>query len=835
VPEATLAGLGAADRAVVAGDPAVPALADLLDPAALAGRLGRATGAPGVVTRPYLRYKPGTSCLLAARWLPDAGAPRDLLVRAYAAHALPKLDKALKHARPGEVVLVDRDAGLVVTDWAADRDLPGARLLTAAGPGAARLLRHNPERRAVLHLESGVGGLPVAARAEDGEALVRLVRPSAVERALAGYGLLAASGVRAPRVVAQDARLGVVVTQWVAGEPLDVLDAAGTLDEGGLGDVGAAVAALHASSPAATGPVGVGRAGAVPVHGDLSLDQLVRGPSGALWLVDGDAARWGAAEDDLGSLAASLVRVHDDVPAAAARLAAVLAGYAGARDLDPRELRRRTADHLLRRSTEPFRRREDGWADRAARLAAGARDVRDGRGGELGAVLDGVRCGARPGRAGRDVPVTDPGRPVTKAAAHADRVAPGGASPAPWHRPGAQPGAWPTMRYAPVARDIARALVAEGRRLRAVVPRSSDRLLVVAAQDDGRVVAGRWDADPRAAGRHAARLGARVRPVAGGGLVIQPAGADPDLPDLAARVRSGATLVAHRSGRRGVVRDPAGTYTKVTRPGREPGDVAVPAEAFATPDVVDRGAGYVTSAALPGRTLHELLRDPAVPDAVLADAGRATGRGLRRLQHAPSPAGAAGHDADAEADVVARWWGLAAAHGATTEADAHGVVRLVRAALAGPPAREGVLAHRDLHDKQLLVDVRARGGDAGDPVRVGLLDLDLAAVAHPALDLANLLVHLELRAHQGVCPTARAAGVARAVVDGYGAAAPGAAALDPAALAAWATAARARLAAVYAFRPTPDGVPRDVPGALLADLGRGPTLLDHPYTHLEDR
>ncbi|MGF0118159.1 phosphotransferase [Promicromonospora sp. Marseille-Q5078] len=814
--EATLAGLCTTDREIAASDPAVPALPDLLDPAALAGRLTRATGTPGVVTRPYLRYKPGTSCLLAARWVPDGGAPRDLLVRAYAAHALPKLDKAVRHARRGEVVLVDRAAGLVVTDWTADRDLPGTRLLTGAGPGAgvARLLRHNPERRAVLHLESldhvdGLGGVPGVEQGGAGEALVRLVRPSAVERTLAGYGLLAETGVRAPRVVARDARLGLVVTQWVAGEPLDALDAAGTLDERGLRDVGAAAATLHASSPAGTGPIGAGPAGAVPVHGDLSLDQLVRDPSGALWLVDGDAARWGAAEDDLGSLAASLVRAHDDVPAAAARLAAVLAGYAGARDLDPRVLRRSTADHLLRRSTEPFRRRERGWAERAARLAARAHGVRDGGGGELGAVLDGARRGARP-------------------------------SPAQRTRPGAQPDERLRVRYAPVAREIAGALAADGRRLRAVVPRGADRLLVV-AEEDGRVVAGRWDADPRAARRHAARVGTEQRPVAGGGLVLQPGGADPDLPDLAARVRAGATLVAHRSGRRGVVRDPAGTdtgtYTKVTRPGREPGHVAVPPEAFATPDVVDRGAGYVTSTTLPGRTLHALLRDPAVPDAVLVDAGRATGRGLRRLQQAPAPAGAAGHDADAEADVVARWWGLAAAHRATAEADAQGVVRRVRAGLAGLPVRDGVLTHRDLHDKQLLVDVRA---GAGEVVRVGLLDLDLAAVAHPALDLANLLVHLELRAHQGVCPTDRAALVARAVVDGYGGAAPdpGAldpGALDPAALAAWATAARARLAAVYAFRPPPGDVPTDVPGALLADLGRAPTLLDHPLTHLEDR
>ncbi|MFB7800236.1 phosphotransferase [Isoptericola sp. NPDC056134] len=863
-----------ADRELVARDPAVPALADLLDPATLARRITTATGTSGVVTRPYLRYKPGTSCLLAARWVPDVGAPRDLLVRAYADHARPKLDKALRRAAPDDVVLADADAGLVVTGWATDRDLPGARLLArggasamladlglpdlglpgvgsdglgpdGAGPDATvRLVRHNPERRAVLHVATDGGD----------DILLRLVRPTAVSRAVAGYGLLAAAGVPASRVLAHDESRGVVVTRWVDGDPLDALDAAGVLGDAGLHDVGAAVAALHGSATAmpprpargdlARGelrPVADAVAGllpwltetvgpladaldqhlsvvpgrAVPLHGDLSLDQLVRDPSGALWLVDGDAARWGAPEDDLGSLAASLVRAHEGVPTAAARLAAVLAGRddAGAPAPDRTALRHATAAHLLRRATEPFRRRETGWAGRTARLVGLARDVLDGAGGDLGDVLDaaasrsGHRAGTAASTAGAPAVPAPPAIPATS-------TAPDGTGP-PAER----------IRYAPVACELADVLADDGRRLSAVVPRRADRLLVVGTEADGRVVAGRWDADVRTAARLAARVDARAREVAGGGLVLQPDGADPDLPSLAARVREGATLVAHRSGRRGVVRDPAGTYTKVTRRGREPGDVAVPSSAFATPEVVGRGDGFVTTTALPGRTLHELLGEPHVPDPVLDEAGRSVGRGLRRLQDAPPSSGVAAHDAVAEGAVVARWWGLAAAHGATTDATADAVVRRVRAALAAAPAAPAVLTHRDLHDKQLLVHVDS---DAvpGDGVRVGLLDLDLAAVAHPALDLANLLVHLELRAHQGVCPPARAARVARAVVDGYG----HGTGSDPAALRAWATAARARLAAVYAFRPAP----RDVPGALLTDLDR--TLPFEPALHtLEDR
>ena len=809
-------------REVVAADGAIPALGDVLDLDRLTVRLTAATGSPGTLARPYLRYKPGTSVVLSCRWT-AGGADRDLLVRAYAAGSRGKLDKGLDPGAPDEVILLDRAAGLVVTGWAADRRLPAARDAVDAAaadavgrPADLRLLRHNPERRAVLH-----------ARGPRGAALVRLVRPDAVARTVAGYALLGAvseetSGtgsdhavVRVPRLRAVDADLGVVVTDWVPGRPLDRLDAAGALDDAGLREVGALVAALHGATPSGPG-LHPRPAGAVPLHGDLSLDQLVRGLGGALWLVDADAARWGRPAEDLGSLAAALVRAHG-ADAAAARLAAVLDGYAaaGAGPVAEPELRAAVAEHLRRRATEPFRRLEDGWAATSAALRALADDVGDGRGGALGAAL--ARSSTRP-RAATSTAVVGP--PAGRATATPTA---GGRAP--------------RIRTAPVAEALAGALAAQGHVLRAVLPRSADRLLVVGTDRDGGVLAGRWDAGPalpamphaRGAGARTGGDPARARgpvPVGGGALVLQPDGADPRLPGLGRRVSAGATLVAHRSGRRGVVRDPAGTYTKVTRPGREPARVEVPPAAFATPEVVGRGAGYVTTAPLPGRTLHELLRDPGTPGRVLVAAGRTIGRGLRRLQDAPPPHGAE-HGADAEVAVVARWWGLAAAHGATTAADADAVVRRVRTALDAAPAARPVLTHRDLHDKQLLVHV---GDDTVpvDGVRVGLLDLDLAAVAHPALDLANLLVHLELRAHQGVCSSARAAAVTRAVLDAYGAgSAPGS---HPAALRAWAVAARARLAAVYAFRPAPG----DVPGALLTDLDRPLPVEPVPLT-LEDR
>ncbi|MEN5074486.1 hypothetical protein ABE437_11765, partial [Isoptericola cucumis] len=578
------------------------------------------------------------------------------------------------------------------------------------------------------------------------------------------------------------------------------------------GAVGPLADALDRTRPAA----GAG----VPVHGDLSLDQLVQAPSGELWLVDGDAARLGTPEDDLGSLAAALVRAHDDVAAAADRLAVVLDGYgaAGAPGLDATALRRATAEHLLRRAAEPFRRREAGWAATTERLVALADEVARGRGRELGVVLD--RRATRP--AASAPAGAPPASPATPGRAQPDL--PTGQVPASPRVSGPVRPA-EGIRFAPVALALADRLAEDGGRLRAVVPRPGGPLLVVGADREGALVAGRWDED-RAAARYAHRVGAEPARVAAGGLVLLPGGHDPDLPGLGERLRPGAVLVAHRAGRRAVVRDPAGTYTKVTRPGREPADVAVPAGAFATPVVVDHAPGRVTTAPLPGRTLHDLLGDPTVSQPALDAVGHAVGRELRRLQEPAGPTGqvpgdvdgpAAGHGVDAEVAVVRRWWQLAAAHGATDDATAAAVVDHVARALAAVAPRPAVPAHRDLHDKQLLAD-------PGAPDRVGLLDLDLATTAHPGLDLANLLVHLELRVLQGLCGPRRAASVARAVVAGYATVDARAASWLPDAgdVTSWATAARARLAAVYAFRPAPG----DVPGLLLAGLARPLTLPD---------
>jgi hypothetical protein len=66
----------------------------------------------------------------------------------------------------------------------------------------------------------------------------------------------------------------------------------------------------------------------------------------------------------------------------------------------------------------------------------------------------------------------------------------------------------------------------------------------------------------------------------------------------------------------------------------------------------------------------------------------------------------------------------------------------------------------------------------------------------PALDVANLLVHLELRSRQQHCSPGRSQRAAAAFLEGYQ---PGPELWDR--VAAYALATRVRLACVYAFRP----------------------------------
>lgn len=325
-----------------------------------------------------------------------------------------------------------------------------------------------------------------------------------------------------------------------------------------------------------------------------------------------------------------------------------------------------------------------------------------------------------------------------------------------------------------------------------------DRLHLDLTDDGGRRVIGQWVLDGGTAEAIATATAAvapsRVRHL-GTHLVLQDGGADRRLTTLAPLVEAGAELVVHRPERRGVVRTGEGedlTFTKVVRPRRTTDIVRRMEQAAAVPGLrtprvtaVDEGAGTIRMSTLPGRTLHDLLA-AGVPDGV----ARAVGETVRTLHSAAEVADVADHDLGAEVDTVRGLVDLARLHRALAprllEALERDAARAASTVVAAGPVGERALLHRDLHDKQLLVDGS----------RVGMLDVDTLGLGDPALDLGNLLAHLDLRVEQGWTRGEVARDVEAGVLEGY---APGARTL--AAAAGYRALTRARLRALYAFRP----------------------------------
>lgn len=335
-------------------------------------------------------------------------------------------------------------------------------------------------------------------------------------------------------------------------------------------------------------------------------------------------------------------------------------------------------------------------------------------------------------------------------------------------------------------------------KLRRAWPRSAEHLLLEYVSSDGVLTPGQWWAS-RPAAEHAfgqidAADGALLPLTPAFGIIgLQVRGADRRLPGLAPLLRSpGAELLVHQPERRAVARlieQGQTVYAKVVRPERAQAmatlgmlarDLA--GAAFATPQLlgVDRSAGIIRWAALAGDALHNLT------GTALTTGARSAGQALRALHQAQPPAHLPEHSPAAEADVLTRWVKLAAPFAPTLAAPSARLAETVRDTLlsdCGPY----VTLHRDFYDKQILI---AEDG------RAGLLDFDTLARGEAALDLANALVHFELRALQGHISTALSIKAQRALIMGY----------DPepavqARLSAYAQATRLRLACVYSFRP----------------------------------
>ncbi|WP_349829437.1 phosphotransferase [Brevibacterium litoralis] len=291
-----------------------------------------------------------------------------------------------------------------------------------------------------------------------------------------------------------------------------------------------------------------------------------------------------------------------------------------------------------------------------------------------------------------------------------------------------------------------------------------------------------------------------------------PHGRDPKLPTLA--LGPGDELLVHRAGRRAVVRRVDGAFVKHLRSGRAQG-VAGTSAALAdlcrahgidAPEVLECGNGHVVFSPLMGSSAGLETLDAALGVWAAHWPGLVTDSsfvGGSLPVHGPAE----------EAAVVDTWIDhlltFRPASWVDGSVDRLRVLALrARKALMGQGRETGqdltptpgsdhaaarghdrlVVAHRDLHDGQVLWDA--------DTGALGLLDFDTAALAEPELDVANLLVHLWLRADQGLWSQSRARRahkIVRGVSDRLG--------LDPVRLDAYRLATAVRLVGVYGFRP----------------------------------
>jgi aminoglycoside phosphotransferase (APT) family kinase protein len=412
-----------ADEALVLRDDGVPALGLLLDEERLGTWLGDQHGAPTRWSTRYLRYKQGTSCVIAGD-LETAEGTRPCFASGHASDALEKLTKTLQRAPAGSVLGTDPSCVLVVASPSADRDLPGLariddergsrRLLHGllgdrAGLRGAELrtLRYKPQRRWVGILQPRRGSAVV----------LRAYRPGAAGRAVEAIRACAA-GAGTPSLIGADPSRGVAAVEYIQGRVLSQSGPDETGDLTAIRGVGTVLGRLHSAHDVALHSRGNADAQAVlsaadqlvallpdqaeevhglsakvagrllntepvrrPIHGDFSLDQVVIDQSGAATLIDLDEAHLGDPAADLACAAAALARdeVLGRVSAGLATswIGALYEGYAEVLD-PPSEARLAVhqAAHLLRRAVEPFRLRQTAdWPAAALELVARAGQI----------------------------------------------------------------------------------------------------------------------------------------------------------------------------------------------------------------------------------------------------------------------------------------------------------------------------------------------------------------------------------------------------------------------------------------------------------------------------
>ena len=418
--------LSPADAELVSRDRALPGLGTLLDPEAFARALRGAAPALALsaATPTYLRYKPGTNCLVAYRLEvsgPEASSGEVLVyAKAYGAGAGGKLTKEKWAGKVGAGGLPASFAlaseGIGVFSFPHDTNLEVLRRimepaeLERALPkimvrrpeirsGRISTLSYKPERRYVGRIDTPEGET----------AVLRFYAEREFERASLPWRKIKSRGPlrKAARIGAWKTRR-VIGVEWIDGEVLPPLLAS---DRGvaAVSQVGAALASLQVQRdridaplerdvlPAELAAAAQTLAFLVPdlaeraeslaahlaerlaqrsapdllIHGDFYADQvLVDGDEVAV--LDLDRVRPGDPSNDLGTFEAHLELACLEGKLGAAQRAtcadALREGHADVAGAAAEGVDLHTAAALLKLTARPFRHRSDVWPERARAL-----------------------------------------------------------------------------------------------------------------------------------------------------------------------------------------------------------------------------------------------------------------------------------------------------------------------------------------------------------------------------------------------------------------------------------------------------------------------------------
>ena len=405
------------DAELAARDRAVPGLALLLDPEALAEACRRRLPELGVGAAhiEYVRYKPGTNCLAGYRF--ELGGA---LVEGYA-KAFNAEDWSVQEtaSKSGAVRFTLEGHAIAVFFFPNDSKLPWLRRLGDAErrllllptlfpdrPGhwdsALRTLRYKPERRYVGQLLA------------DGEpwAVAKVYGDPGYETAAAHAKDFRSHGrLQIARRIARSNRGRMLLFEWLDGRLLAEAIGAPGFEPGVIASVGEALAELHGQRPKALRQLAreaeaealftIARGIAVlcpalarqadrlalrlagwlsseplatsTVHGDFYAKQVLLTGGDAVAILDLDQMACGDSTADLGNFIAHLesdaLRGTLDPRRIAPLGGALLDGYCAARrQPTPAGVEAYTAAALFRLAHDPFRHREADWPDRIAAI-----------------------------------------------------------------------------------------------------------------------------------------------------------------------------------------------------------------------------------------------------------------------------------------------------------------------------------------------------------------------------------------------------------------------------------------------------------------------------------